>query len=330
MNFAVCPPAVTVVLPTHNRPDFLLQAISSLLKQTRRDWEAIIVDDASSPPAEVPDDPRIRMIRHESGKGGAACKNTGVEFARAPLVAFLDDDDLYAPTYLERALGVFDSNPQLDVVFMGVSWFGRAGAKGQKSYDAAMAGILSEAAGTEIEGGGISFGGKLLDALLKSVPMGFQRPVVRKSALARIGPYRPNCLLWDCDWAIGAALHARTAHIAEGLYMQRAEGQGYFSRGERRIEHMKSCIEIKERLLRDALQGHYPHHPLYKFQRAASRSWFDLAWHYYQQRQRRKSFSALCRSEFRQFSFDNLRLLARLLWPASTPVNRGLIARADL
>ena len=81
------PPAVSVVLPTHNRSELLLEAIDSLLKQTRSDWEAIVVDDASTPPAVVPDDPRIRIARHESGKGGAACKNIGIAHARAPVLA---------------------------------------------------------------------------------------------------------------------------------------------------------------------------------------------------------------------------------------------------
>lgn len=308
-------PAVSIILPTHNRPVLLLEAICSLLQQTRSDWEAIIVDDASNPPAVVPDDPRICIVRHDSGKGGAACKNTGIEFARAPVIAFLDDDDLYAPSYLERALNVFDCNPDLDVIFMGVSWFGSAGANGQKNYDEAMARALTEAKGTTIEGRGISFDEKLLDALLKSVPMGFQRPVVRRSALERIGSYRPNCLLWDCDWAISAALNARTAHITDGLYLQRAEGQGYSSRGDRRVEHMESGIEIKERFLQDTRHGRHPRHLTPKFKRAASKAWFDLAWHYYQKRHRSKAFVALWQSELRQFSLGNLRLLARLIWP---------------
>lgn len=314
MNHTTSSPAVSVILPTHNRPDLLLKAIDSLVQQTRPDWEALIVDDASTPPAMVPDDPRIRIVRHDSGKGGAACKNTGITHAGAPVLAFLDDDDLYAPNYLERALGVLDRNPDLEVIFMGVAWFGSMGANSQRNYDTAMVKALTEARGTTVENGVISFGEGLLDALLKSVPMGFQRPVVRRFALERIGPYRPNCLLWDCDWAICAALDARTAHVTDGLYLQRAEGQGYSSRGDRRIEQMESGIEIKERFLLDTHLGRHPHHLARKFQRAASKAWLDLAWHYYQQQDRRKAFKALWRSESRQFSLANLRLLLRLVW----------------
>lgn len=307
-------PAVSVVIPTHNRPELLAEAIGSLLQQTRPDWEAIIVDDASTPPAVPPHDTRIRVVRHDKGKGGAACKNTGSTLARAPVLAFLDDDDLYAPNYLERALGVLDRNPDLDVLFMGISWFGSGGIYGQRNYETAMEKVLAVAQGVMLEDGVISFDEGLLDALLKSVPMGFQRPVVRRTALKRIGLYQPNCLLWDCDWAINAALNARTAHITDGLYLQRAEGQGYSSREDRRIEQMESAIEIKERLLHNIRLERRSRDLAPKFRHAASNAWFDLAWHYYQRQERRKALQALWRSELRQFSLAHLRLLPRLLW----------------
>ncbi|MCL5059541.1 MAG: glycosyltransferase [Candidatus Thermoplasmatota archaeon] len=308
-------PAVSVVLPTHNRPELLLEAIGSLLRQTRRDWEAIVVDDASSPPAIVPADERIRIVRHDFGKGGAACKNKGVSLARAPVVAFLDDDDLYAPAYLERALGVLERNPDLDVVFMGVSWFGSAAANGQENYDAAMTRALTEAKGATTESGLISFDERLLDALLKSVPMGFQRPVVRRSALGRIGPYRPDCLLWDCDWAIKAALNVRTAHVADGFYLQRAEGQGTSSRGDRQFDHIKSGIDIKQRLVQGAQNGIYPSYLLPRFRAALGKAWFDLAWHHHQQRNRREALGALARSAPMDFNIGTLKLLWRLMQP---------------
>jgi glycosyltransferase involved in cell wall biosynthesis len=310
-------PTISVVIPTHNRPELLLEAVNSIVQQTHSNWEAIIVDDASSPPAIAPDDPRIRIVRHDSVKGGAACKNTGTALARAKVIAFLDDDDLYTPDYLERALGIFDRNLDVDVIFMGVSWFGNAADYGQRSNDAAMQKVLTDAKGTTIEKGVIRFSDTLIDALLKSVPMGFQRPVVRSTALERIGPYRPDCLLWDCDWAISAALNAHTAHFEVGVYLQRADGQGYSSREDRRIEQMKSDIKTKERFLQDSLQGRYPRDLAPKFRHAASKAWFDLAWNYYQRQERGKAWDALWRSELRQFRLANLKLLPRLLWPGT-------------
>jgi len=306
-------PHVSVILPTHNRPELLAEALASLGEQTSADWEAVIVDDASTPPVSL-NHPRLRIIRHDVPRGGAAAKNTGIHHATGELLAFLDDDDLYAPRYLERALEVLDHHPEIDVVFMGVTWFGTAAAWGQKNYDVAMSKCLALAGGASITKDLIVFDDNLVNALLNSVPMAFQRPVVRADALARIGEYRPDCLLWDCDWALSAALNSHTALIAEGLYLQRSDGQGFSSRPNRILEHMNSGIEIKERLLRQTSEGrHTKFAPL--FRRAAAAAWFNLAWHYYQHGNRLQAIPALFRSMTRQLMPSQLKLLARLALP---------------
>ncbi len=306
-------PLVSVILPTHNRPGLLSEALDSLIRQTVTDMEVVIVDDASTPPASL-DDPRSRIIRHDISLGGAAAKNTGIHNASGKVLAFLDDDHLYAPRYLERALEVLDHHPGVDVVFMGVSWFGTAATWGQKNYDAAMAKCLAEAGGETITNDLIVFDDKLVNALLNSVPMAFQRPVVRADAIARIGEYRPECLLWDCDWAIRAALNGHTALITEGLYLQRADGQGFSSKPNRILEHMDSGIEIKDRLLRQAKEGRSAKFaPLFRL--AAAEAWFNLAWHHYKHGNRLRAMSALIRSILRQIMPCQLKLLARLALP---------------
>lgn len=306
-------PRVSVILPTHNRPRLLAEALGSLNKQTVIDREVIIVDDASVPPVSLTN-PRLRIISHDIPHGGAAAKNNGIRHASGKVIAFLDDDDLYTPQYLERALEVLDHHPELDVVFMGVSWFGAAAAWGQKNYDLAMSKCLAEADGKAITKDLIVFDDKLVNALLNSVPMAFQRPVVRTDALARIGMYRPDCLLWDCEWAISAALNARTALITEGLYLQRADGTGFSSKSSRILEHMNSGIEIKDRLLRQAKGARNTKFaPL--FRRAAAKAWFNLAWYYYQRGNRSQAMLALFRSMSRQFMSSQLRLLAKLALP---------------
>lgn len=306
-------PRVSVVLPTHNRPALLAEALASLQEQTITDWEAVVVDDASTPPVSL-SNPKLRIIRHDVSQGGAAAKSTGIRHATGDVLAFLDDDDLYAPQYLERALEVLDQHPELDVVFMSVTWFGTAAAWGQKNYDLAMSKCLVEASGVAITKDLIVFDDNLVNAMLNSVPMAFQRPVVRAAALERIGVYRPDCLLWDCDWAINAALNARTALITEGLYLQRADGQGFSSKPNRILEHMNSGVEIKERLLRQAKSGrHAKFTPL--FRRAAAEAWFNLAWHHYQHGNRSLATSVLFKSMKRHLMPSQFRLFARLALP---------------
>ena len=96
-------PLFSVVLPTYCRPDWLAEAIASVLRQSIADFELVVVDDASVPPAEVPDDARIKLIRLDENVGPAGARNVGWELARGRYVTFLDDDDLYTPDRLAIA-----------------------------------------------------------------------------------------------------------------------------------------------------------------------------------------------------------------------------------
>lgn len=92
---------VSIVLPTHNRPEMLLRALRSVVSQTYDNIEVIVVDDHSDRPAqEVVDtigDSRIRCIRNEQCVGGSMARNVGIGHAKGEWVAFLDDDDEFLP-----------------------------------------------------------------------------------------------------------------------------------------------------------------------------------------------------------------------------------------
>lgn len=101
-------PAVSVVIPTRNRPRRRRRALHSVLNQTVRDIEVIVVmDDADSEPRSTPPvgaDPRVRTVRPQRRLGSAGARNAGVAAARAPWIAFLDDDDEWLPPKLARQL----------------------------------------------------------------------------------------------------------------------------------------------------------------------------------------------------------------------------------
>jgi glycosyltransferase involved in cell wall biosynthesis len=111
----MAPPRVSVVIPTYNRAELLQQAIDSVLAQTFADFEVIVVDDASTDEtgavATAIDDDRIRYIRHEQNRHGAAARNTGIEAARGEYVAFLDDDDEWYPEKLAKQVAVMEDSP---------------------------------------------------------------------------------------------------------------------------------------------------------------------------------------------------------------------------
>ena len=114
--------AVTVVLPTYNRANFLHGAFESLAAQTFTDWDVVIVDDGSNDRTrEVVDDyikthGRTRYV-HQENRGAYAARNRGVDEATGRYVAFFDSDDLWLPHHLERCVGALESHPELDWVF---------------------------------------------------------------------------------------------------------------------------------------------------------------------------------------------------------------------
>lgn len=97
-------PDVSVVIPSHGRPEFIRRAVQTALCQTGVSVEVIVVDDGSEVPvrAVLPPSPLVTVLRHESSLGVSIARNHGVEQARGKWVAFLDDDDLWAPDKLAK------------------------------------------------------------------------------------------------------------------------------------------------------------------------------------------------------------------------------------
>lgn len=103
-------PLVSVVIPTCNRAALLTRAIQSIRQQTYGNLEIIVVDDASSDDTwKIVGsfaDPRIRYIRHDTNRGGSAARNTGIRAASGEFIAFLDDDDEWAPEKAEEQVKI--------------------------------------------------------------------------------------------------------------------------------------------------------------------------------------------------------------------------------
>lgn len=101
-------PLVSAAIATYRRPDVLPRAIHSVLEQTVADVEVVVVDDEPSEVTRAVVEsfglPNVRYVAHETNKGLAAARNTGVREARGEFVGFLDDDDEWAPEKVERQL----------------------------------------------------------------------------------------------------------------------------------------------------------------------------------------------------------------------------------
>ena len=119
---------VSVIIPTHNRRTTLSRAVESVLSQTFRDWELIIVDDGSTDGTDQdwadPGDPRIRYLRTEH-RGVSAARNLGIQEAGFPWIAFLDSDDTWRPEKLEKQLAALESHPGCLAVHSDEIWIRR-------------------------------------------------------------------------------------------------------------------------------------------------------------------------------------------------------------
>jgi CDP-glycerol glycerophosphotransferase len=105
------PPAVTIIVPGFDVADYVADALDSLRAQTREDWVAILVDDASTDDtgvlfdAAAAADPRFRVVHHASRAGLGAARNTALGLVETPFVGFLDADDRLTPRALELLVG---------------------------------------------------------------------------------------------------------------------------------------------------------------------------------------------------------------------------------
>jgi len=106
-------PRVSVIVPTCNRPEMLREALASILRQTLRDFEIVVVNDGGPDVEPVlrsfNPEQRITCLRHPRPKGPSAARNTGLRFARGQFIAYLDDDDIFYPHHLETLVNFAES-----------------------------------------------------------------------------------------------------------------------------------------------------------------------------------------------------------------------------
>ncbi|MFF7969731.1 glycosyltransferase [Streptomyces sp. NPDC007905] len=108
---------VATVIATHRRPDELRAAVRSALAQTVRDQVVVVVDDGAGLP-DLPADPRLFAVSLTRNTGVAGVvRNVGIRLTRSRYVAFLDDDNLWEPDHLERALAVLETPDGPDGVY---------------------------------------------------------------------------------------------------------------------------------------------------------------------------------------------------------------------
>jgi glycosyltransferase involved in cell wall biosynthesis len=197
---------VSAIVPLFNGRRYVVEAVTSILGQSRVPDEIIVVDDGSTDGGAelVRGLPYVRVVRQEHAGQGVAL-NCGVGLSSGAFLAFLDADDRWVPDKTERQLDAFGADPRLDLVFGDARQF------------------VETADGT----GSASVAGprQVLPARLPSAIM------VRRSAFERVGPFREDRSLGGViDWATRAA--------DSGLALRRLDRVVY----ERRIHALNTGV----------------------------------------------------------------------------------------
>ena len=115
-------PKVSFVCPAYQRMAWIAECIDSLQKQTIKDIEIIVIDDASTDYTDrivkymASKDPRIIYVKNEVNLGAGLSRNKGNEIAQADIICVTDSDDIYPDTRAEETLKYFEDNPKIDIV----------------------------------------------------------------------------------------------------------------------------------------------------------------------------------------------------------------------
>jgi len=184
---------VSVVIPAYNQAQYLGSAIQSVLDQTRRDFEVIVVDDGSTDHTrqvvKATRDERVYYI-YQMNKGLPGARNTGIRASSGEYIAFLDADDLFLPDKLDIQIAFLDENPVIGLAAGGYFFINHEGA------------ILRE------QRPWLSFPTLTLEHWLLGQPFVPAAILVRRTWLERVGLFDESLRAADEDWD----LYLRLAH----------------------------------------------------------------------------------------------------------------------
>jgi glycosyltransferase involved in cell wall biosynthesis len=199
-------PVISVVVPVHDRATLVGEAVKSALEQDV-EMEILVVDDGSSddPGAALEglNDNRVKLLRHETQRGAAAARNTGIEASRGRYVALLDSDDVWLPGKLAKQLRLLEqAEPGVDATTTGF-YIQRQG-RGERD-------LRSPLHCDSVD--------RLL--LLCDLSPG-STLLVRREALERVGPLDESLTrLEDWDWLLRYLREFKLRVVAEPLALVR-------------------------------------------------------------------------------------------------------------
>ncbi|NQT82438.1 glycosyltransferase [bacterium] len=226
-------PTVSVVISTYNYGRFLAEAIDSVLAQTYKDYEIIVVDDGSTdntrevvqPYTDLPN-----FIYHVKPNGGQpSALNKGIQLSRGRFIAFLDADDKWLPEKLERQMPLFEGRPQVGVVYCRRALFNEERVIGDHYSKPLRSGMV-------------------INWLLVDNFVPFASSIVRKECFEKAGPFDPKMKRCnDYDLWLRIALHYEFDFVDEPLHLYR---EGHVRMSSDGMAMIRGAFRVQRKFLR--------------------------------------------------------------------------------
>ena len=216
MNTINNTPKITIIIPTYNGKKYIGETIQSVINQTWQNWELIIIDDGSEDNTceiiSAIEDPRIYL--YKAGRVGIIGRllNIGLEKASGDLIAFLDHDDLWAPTKLAKQVEALQNFPAAGFCVTGGYNFQKINEPLEYLYK---------------QRGGIRFDNLLYGCFKSEVAGYIQALLLRKECLIAAGLFKETNSTPDTIFIINLAKHFKGVIVYEPLFFRRLHNTNY-------------------------------------------------------------------------------------------------------
>jgi glycosyltransferase involved in cell wall biosynthesis len=208
------PPKISIIMPTYNRAHLIGETIESIRNQTFTNWELLIMDDGSDDNTEEIveqyNDDRIQF--YKAGRTGAVSKlkNMAIKKARDELIAFIDSDDLWAATKLEKQLAAMEQYPEAGFCLTGGYNFTNKNEPVAYLYK---------------QRDGLRVGNFLLPMFRSEVAGHIPALLFRKNCVHVSGYFDEKKLFSDPDFILSLACHHKGILLYEPLFFRRLHAQ---------------------------------------------------------------------------------------------------------
>ena len=222
-------PKVSVIIPAYNAMAYLPETLESVLKQTLTDFEVLIINDGSKDHIEQwatqVTDPRVKLIS-QPNQGVCVARNTGIAQAQGEYVAFLDADDLWDSTKIEKQVRCLEEQPEVGLVY---TWTILITEKGEATEVL----VASHAEGNVWE-----------QLLVQDMMSNCSSAMVRRSCFETVGGFDPNfSYCADRDMWVRIAARYPFAVVKEPLTLYRRHSSSMSKNQKKTLQDLRQVIE---------------------------------------------------------------------------------------